>query len=152
MRKIVSRRSGNKKRTFVLVILGLIAVITLTGMLYDAAGRREIRQLSIGAIDFSKLQDGSYTGEYSGTLNHLRDAEVQVTVSAGRVSEIRILKGAVDKTGKPLELKEGLSIVDLFGTVLQRQSLLVDAISGATLTSKTHLKALEHALEQARIK
>jgi hypothetical protein len=33
----------------------------------------------------------------------------------------------------------------------KKRTLQVDVISGATLTSKTHLKALENALEQARV-
>jgi uncharacterized protein with FMN-binding domain len=33
---------------------------------------------------------------------------------------------------------------------LSSQSLQVDVISGATLTSKTHLKALEDALKKAQ--
>ncbi|HHV58206.1 MAG TPA: FMN-binding protein, partial [Firmicutes bacterium] len=36
--------------------------------------------------------------------------------------------------------------------VIKSQSLQVDVISGATLTSKAHLKAVENALEQAEIK
>jgi uncharacterized protein with FMN-binding domain len=37
----------------------------------------------------------------------------------------------------------------LFDRVIEAQSLQVDAISGATLTSKAYLKAVENALEQA---
>ncbi|WP_368487958.1 FMN-binding protein [Clostridium sp. BJN0013] len=37
---------------------------------------------------------------------------------------------------------------DLFQKVIELQSLQVDIISGATLTSKAHLKALENALKQ----
>jgi uncharacterized protein with FMN-binding domain len=40
----------------------------------------------------------------------------------------------------------------LFRHVIESQSLQVDVISGATLTSKAHLKALENALEQAETK
>lgn len=47
---------------------------------------------------------------------------------------------------------KGISIGDLFRHVIESQSLQVDVISGATLTSKAHLKALENALEQAKRK
>jgi len=58
----------------------------------------------------------------------------------------------VDKEGKPAKLTGGQSIADLFGDAIKSQTLQVDVISGATLTYKTHLKALENALEQAQVK
>jgi len=76
---------------------------------------------------------------------------VKVTISGGEISDIEILKGAVDKEGQPLKIKAGKSIEDLFNEVVESESLQVDVISGATLTSKTHLKALENALEQAKV-
>lgn len=103
-------------------------------------------------MDFKKLNDGVYLGEYIGTKNHSRDTKVQAIISGDKISDIEILKGALDKEGKPSELTGGLSIGDLFDNVIKSQSLQVDVISGATLTSKTHLKALENALEQAQTK
>jgi uncharacterized protein with FMN-binding domain len=49
------------------------------------------------------------------------------------------------KEDRPQEFFEGL-----YGSVIEAQSLRVDAISGATLTSKAHLKAVEAALLQAQ--
>lgn len=152
MNKGITRKRGNKKWIILLVIIGVIAIISIIGVNAGAPGRREIEQMTIGTINFAKLRDGTYTGEYTGTKDHLRDTKVQATVTNGHVSEIRILKGALDKTGKPAELKGGLSIGDLFGNVVRTESLQVDVISGATLTSKTHLKALENALKQAEAK
>jgi uncharacterized protein with FMN-binding domain len=43
-----------------------------------------------------------------------------------------------------------MTIEDLFKRVIDSDSLQVDAISGATLTSKAHLKALENALKQSQ--
>jgi uncharacterized protein with FMN-binding domain len=58
----------------------------------------------------------------------------------------------VDKEGKPVKLAGGQSIADLFGNAIKAQTLDVDVISGATLTCKAHIKALENALEQAQKK
>lgn len=101
MNKGAGRKRGNKKWIILLVIIGAIAIISIVGVNAGAPGRREIQQLTIGAIDFAKLSDGTYTGEYTGTKDHSRDTIVQATISAGRVSEIRILKGDLDKTGTP---------------------------------------------------
>ena len=48
------------------------------------------------------------------------------------------------------ELGEGVTAVGYLTRAAAAQSLGIDAISGATLTSKTLLKALENALEQAQ--
>lgn len=149
----MARRKGKIRVWIVaLVILGVIAVVLVGGILSSASGRREVQELTIDAVDFKKLRDGTYVGEYSGTKDHSRDTKVQVIISEDKISDIKILKGALDKEGKPAELTGGLSIGDLFDNVIKSQSLQVDAISGATLTSKVHLKALENALEQSQTK
>lgn len=133
-----------------LVILGVISAALGGGILLTAPGRNEIKNLIIANLDFKKLRDGTYVGEYKGTKDSFRNAKVQVTVSSGKVSAIRVLKGALDKEGKPVQIRNGLTIDDLSGRVIESQSLQVDVISGATLTSKAHLKAVENALEQSQ--
>lgn len=150
MSKRMKRKKGFRKWFVALAIFGVIVLIGVAMIVLDGQGRRELQQMSISTVDFSRLQDGTYTGEYTGKANHSRDAKVEVTVTAGRVAEIRILKGALDNEGLPLKLQSGQTVYDLFGEVMRAQSLEVDAISGATLTSKAHLKALENALKQAQ--
>ena len=133
----------------VLIVTLVISGLALAGILIDVPGRREIAGLSFPLINFKKLHDGTYIGDYKGTKSHLRDAQVKVTISGGEISDIEILKGAADKVGKPTVIKGGKSIADLFDEVVKSETLQVDVISGATLTSKTHLKALEDALEKA---
>ena len=93
---------------------------------------------------------GTYIGDYTGTKGGFRNSTVEVTISGGKITKITIRKGAIDKNGNPTELSGGLTIYDLFKKVMEKESLQVDAISGATLTSKSHLKALENALKQAK--
>ncbi|BBB92566.1 MAG TPA: FMN-binding protein [Methylomusa anaerophila] len=133
-----------------LIIFGVLIVGAAGGFLADAPGRHEIQELVIQDVDFKKLRDGTYEGAYTGTKSHSRDTQVEVTISGGGITAVKILKGALDKTGKPAELTGGLSIEDLFGNVIEAKTLQVDTISGATLTSKAHLKALENALKQAQ--
>lgn len=135
-----------------LVLLAVVGVGLLGGFLADAPSRREAGKLSFSDVKFKNLVDGTYIGEFKGKKSRLRDAEVEVMISEGEISDITILKGAVDKEGKPMELTGGRDINDLFNDAIQSQTLQVDVISGATLTSKTHLKALENALEQAQVK
>ena len=142
----------NKRRWWLIPILLLLVLCAVgtAAVLSDAPSRREISALSIENVDFSNLKDGTYTGSFVGTEGNLRDTTVEVVVADGSVSNIRILRGAVDNTGAAQEMGKGKTAYDLFDAVLLKKSMQVDLISGATLTSKTHLKALEQALLQAQ--
>lgn len=145
-------RSKRKMKAWIIVaiVLGVTIIAAAGGFLADAPGRNEIQALVIQDVDFKNLRDGTYLGEYTGTKSHSRDTKIEVTISGGEITTVRILKGALDKEGKPAELTGGLSIDDLFSNAIEAKTLQVDAISGATLTSKAHLKALENALKQAQ--
>lgn len=149
----MSRKGGKRRKKRVWIVLLCVFVLIAGGLggglLFSSPGRKEIRELSIGNVDFSNLRDGTYVGKYTGTKDHFRDTEVQVKIEGGEIAAVDIKKGALDKKGKPAELTGGRNITELFNEVVATQSLQVDVISGATLTSKTHLKALENALKQA---
>jgi len=130
---------------FIIIILGATTVFFA-----DAPQRRELQAISIGNIDFTKLRDGTYIGEFKASKGEARNASVKVCIAGGEITEIKILKGAVDEKGNPKEINNGMTIDDLFQEVVQSETLKVDAISGATLTSNAHLKALENALKQAQ--
>lgn len=144
-------RKGKRKMWVMISILGVLAVVMGGGFLFTAPGRQELMNINIATLDFKKLHDGTYLGQYSGTKDHFRDAKVEVTVSSGKVSCIKVIEGTnVYKEGKPIELKNGLTIEDLKSRVIKEQSLQVDVISGATLTSNAYLKAMENALIKAQ--
>lgn len=148
--KNTRKRKGKKTMLIaILIIVVLIFAGVSGGILVDAPARREIKKLNFGEVDFNDFRDGSYIGEYKGNKSHSRDTKVKVEIKKGKISDITILKGALDKEGNPAKLTGGKSIDDLFDNVVKEQTLQVDVISGATLTSKTHLKALESALKQA---
>ena len=137
---------------WITIVIAIIGAAGLIAVLADAPGRNEIRDLTFSDMDFKNLQDGTYVGEFKGIKSHLRDSKVELTVSKGIISNVKILKGALDKEGKPVKLKGGHSIEELLNNAVTKQTLEVDVISGATVTSKSHLKALENALEQAQPK
>ena len=150
MKRTEKRKGKRKMWITILIIVGVIAIGATGGILADAPGRREIKELTFSKVDFKNLRDGTYIGEYVGEKSHSRDTKVEVSISGGKVSDVTILKGALDKEGKPAELTGGKSIDDLFDNAVKSQSLQVDVISGATITSKAHLKALENALDKAQ--
>ena len=68
--------------------------------------------------------------------------ECDVSVSKGKVTDIQ-LSATKDPAAPNMQHKE------LYDRVIKAQSLQVDTISSATLTSKAYLKAVENALVQA---
>ena len=148
----VTKTARNKVRIWIVIpiIIGLAICGASIAFLADAPGRQELQTLVIGDVDFTKLEDGTYTGEYNGIKGDSRNAAVEITVLNGEITGIKILKGALDSDGNLAELTGGRTVGDLFQQVVESETLQVDAISGATLTSKAHLKALENALRQAQ--
>jgi uncharacterized protein with FMN-binding domain len=76
-------------------------------------------------------------------MNKWRANECQVSVSSGRVTGIQLM-ASKDPGGKNTQTQA------LYDRVIQAQSLQVDTISGATLTSKAYLQAVENALVLAQ--
>ncbi|MEA4882483.1 MAG: FMN-binding protein [Clostridia bacterium] len=124
------------------VVLGVAIVLValrLGGAIFLKSGLEAGRNLPIGVLDFSKLKDGVYTGRHqAGRWSN----EVKVTVSSGRVTDIRILRGIRFATPKFAE--------DVVRSIMEAQSLQVDTVSGATITTKAYLKAVENALTEAK--
>jgi uncharacterized protein with FMN-binding domain len=148
--QIVKKRKGKTKVWIVVLsIVVVLGVVLAGGIILTASARKELQNAVIAEVDFKKLKDGVYTGEYRSTKESYRNAAVEVTVSSGTVTEIRVTEGALAGDKQETEIKKGITINSLFDEVIKSQSLQVDVISGATLTSKAHLKALENALKQA---
>lgn len=146
-------KTSKKKRRGWLIPVGILALLIIGGLgmlIADTPNRREIAEMQIGQVDFSRLNDGTYTGSFTGTKGHMRDVTLTVTIANGVVTDVSIPNEALDDEGNPMELGEGVTSVGYLNRAVSAQSLGIDAISGATLTSKTLLKALENALEQAQ--
>jgi len=126
----------------VLIGLGIFVLVVVVGlgvMLLATEGqRREDRNLAIADVDFSKVPDGTYRGSYKGWNKF----DVLVTVAGGTVTDIKIAEDspnpATDVTDKIIE------------RIVSGQSLNLDAVSGATVTTKGLLKAVEGALVEQR--
>ena len=93
--------------------------------------------LHIGTVDLDTVADGAYIGVCQ---NKILFAVVKVEVQNHQITSIEI----VEHKDAYMEQAEQIA-----GAVCSEQSLEVDAVSGATLTSDTVLKAIENALEDA---
>lgn len=117
--------AGARTRAFAAVFVGLIAL---------AASSCRLPTIDIGLVDFSSVEAGSYEGSWDGGMVKAR---VAVGADDGYVTGITILRHDCG-TGKPAEA--------IVGRVVERQSLQVDTVSGATYSSRVILRAIENAL------
>jgi uncharacterized protein with FMN-binding domain len=145
----MNKSSKITRRKFLLysVIAAAGSVTAVGGIGWSAISRehKEAASLPLDAVDFSKLIDGTFHGAYSGGMYGWRANECDVTVVNGAVSDIQ-LSVSQDPGG------ENTDCDMLYNRVIEAQSLQVDTISGATLTSKAYLQAVENALLQAQNK
>ncbi|QOX62019.1 FMN-binding protein [Anoxybacterium hadale] len=129
-----------KKRKLIYILL---AAVLLIGLGYGARNgldvmyyKKAVEELSIESIDLSRVKDGTYTGSCDARLVA---ATVKVTVVGGKITDIKLMKHKNDRG------KAGEAVVD---EILKQQKPDVDAISGATNSSRIIMKAVENALEK----
>ena len=116
----------------------LIACVAAVVLLGGCTFVEKIEQLTIGDIDIASVRDGTYTG----TVRVLPvTAKVRVIVKDGAVTSIDLLRHFHGPDHGAEEI---------LGRVIAGQSLVVDAVSGSTYSSKVVLKAIESALNKGR--
>jgi len=118
-------------------ILLLVLVLAAGAvMAYMAKELASLEQAVIPEADFSAVQDGTFEGSYkAGPVQVVLD----VTVKDHQITKIDLIKH-VNGQGRPAE-----AILD---QVIAAQSLQVDAVTGATYSSKAILLAIQDALTQ----
>ena len=123
-----------KRKNSALKIIGIIVVVIVLiiagGFFAVTRGLDEMQGLVINNINISELPDGEYTGEFD---RYRWSNKVTVTIEDGKVMEVR------PENGQALEL-------ELSERIITSQSLQVDIDTGATVSSKAFLKAVEEAL------
>jgi uncharacterized protein with FMN-binding domain len=86
------------------------------------------------------FKPGTYTGESIGIKGPLK---VEVTVTADEITDIKVLSHS------ETEGIGSLAVDELPGKIIESQSLKVEAVSGATSSSKSVIEAVEKALKQS---
>jgi uncharacterized protein with FMN-binding domain len=130
------------------IIVALVIAVSLGvggGMGWSRVSKEhaEAGNVQIADVNFATLRSGTYEGTYEGGMYKWRAATVQVFVDSGKVKNITLLRSSDPG-------KKNTNQALLFDRVVQSQSLQVDVISGATLTSKAYLKSVENALVKAQ--
>lgn len=99
-----------------------------------SSGNKDQSEDTIKTPDLTILEDGVYAGSFK---KGLVSASVELTIQDKKITDFVIIKHRCGK-GRPAEA--------ITSRVLEEQSLEVDAISGATASSRVILKAAEAAL------
>lgn len=127
----------DRKKRGLWIIAILIVLCLVGGSIYLVKVwnyQKTVKNLTYSDIAIEDIESGIYIGECNVDFIY---AKVAVTVENGAITQIEILEHKNER-GTPAE-----KIVD---DILQQQSIDVDAISGATNSSKVIKKAVENAL------
>jgi len=129
--------SKTKKR---LIIFGIIIAVIIVGIIILFVNMEKststYKDFDFGNIDLTSIEDGTYTGSEDGGIVK---ASVEVTVKDHTITQIKILSHDCGK-GKPAEI-----IVD---DIVEKNSLAVDTVSGATYSSNVIKMAVFNALSK----
>ncbi len=131
------------KKKWPLIAAAIVLLVFLSGGLFylDRVQQyqKHVAGMTVADVDFSSIPDGTYEGSADETFIRVR---VRVTVKDGAVSDIALIEHENGR-GKPAEA--------IIGEIIKRQTLNVDAVSGATNSSIIIKKAVENALRAANI-
>jgi uncharacterized protein with FMN-binding domain len=129
-----SEMRDRKNKTLRVIGIIFVTLIIIVGGGYIAASRGlpEMQDIVINDVSPDEMSDGVYTGEFN---RYRWSYRVNVTVQGGRIVDIQIGNGGA--------LEQELS-----ERIIANQSLDVDINTGATVSSKAFLKAVETALVQ----
>jgi uncharacterized protein with FMN-binding domain len=113
-----------------IVLIGIMAIVSFNGMGY-------VQKMTVNPVDLSKIADSEYPGSFTqGRFSY----SVEVTVKDHRIRAVR-------STGSRQVMNAVME--QIFDRIVQDQSVAVDTVSGASLTTKAVSKAVENALTQA---
>lgn len=125
------------RKTIIITFIVLTAILSM-GIFSNLQKKSQIarlKNLPVRQIDLAGIADGSYKGSFC--LKRFCYA-VEVTISSGAISDIVLLSNTKSEYGeKAAVIKD---------RIIEAQSLQVDVISGATISSKSIIKAVEKAL------
>ncbi len=127
-------RQVRKARPTATLAAALAAVVVIAAAMALAGCSHSPEQIELSMPDLAKIPDGRYAGEAKQFPVLVK---VEVTVGAGKITGFKILK---HRNGR------GRAAESLAGRVVEKQTIEIDAVTGATYSSMVILKAGENAL------
>jgi uncharacterized protein with FMN-binding domain len=124
--------------TLCILIAG--AIIFASYMKVINSYQEKVKNTIITDVDIAAIPDGSYIGEYDVGIIY---AKVEVLVEAGKIKDIVIIE---HRNGR------GATAESIVEKIIEKQSINVDAVSGATNSSTVLKKAVEVAVQGERLR
>jgi uncharacterized protein with FMN-binding domain len=131
-------KKKKKRRIALWIVLGAVGALVIFAVSFLMLGQGAIMGIKIKDISAQGIADGTYTGSFDG---HRWSNTLSVTVSGEKITGIGIMK---DQSVAVPDVSN-----ELFADVIEKQSAAVDTVSGATVSSKAYLKAVQNALQGA---
>lgn len=129
------KRQLKVNRKVVLGVVLALAFLAVLSLAMQTITLRRIRNMEIRDSDLSSLADGAYLGRAKfGNFTY----EAEVTVKDHRITDLEFTR---NRKSSYARFAEGI-----IPKVIENQNANVDAITGATTTSKALMKAVENAL------
>lgn len=135
IKKVLNKKRKHKKAALIFLFFSAAAIFmtVLVGMVL-VPEYRAAEEMEIVEIDLRRIPDGTY---YGTAETIMAAADVAVTVEEKRITKIELIRH-VHSNGAMAE-----AVLD---QIIEKQTLSVDAVSGATISSLVLLKAVEEAL------
>ncbi|MBS4008209.1 MAG: FMN-binding protein [Clostridium sp.] len=118
----------------------LLLLLIVTPLLFGCGANRAAEKPgdTQAAVDFGSVPDGTHRGMFTyGAFNFI----VDVVAENGRVVTINVVQNR--------DNQQSADAVAVLDKIIEAQSLDVDAVTGATATSRALTKAVENALRRA---
>lgn len=116
------------------IVIAALLLLNIAIIPFAMIGMKEIKNLSIKTPNFSTLSDSQYDGFYGkGRWNY----NVSVTIKDKKITDIKVYKS---KIPTPEHLNKAI-----IQKIIEKQSISLDAVSGASINTKALCKAVEIA-------
>jgi len=115
-----------------ILLLIILAIFTGCKLTED-----DLNSIQISNVNLSLVNDGTFEGSYAD-IKSGRNARVSVIIKNHKIMEVDILEFSASPVGR-----KGKYVIK---SVIKQQSINVDAVSGATISSNILLKSIENAL------
>ena len=126
----------SRKLRIVLIVVGVVVVIILGLIGWAYVDVIRYNELVIRDVDLQNIADGVYEGSFKGGRF---SNSLEVTVRDHTIVDIKRLKSSMSQE----DVRQ-----KIYARVMEKQSLQIDTVSGATVTTLTTLKAIENALSR----
>ena len=126
----------SRKLRVILIVIGAVIVIALGLIGWAYMDVIRYNELVIRDVDLQNIADGVYGGSFEGGRF---SNSLEATVRDHTIVDIKRLESSMSQEDVRRRI---------YAKVMEKQSLQIDTVSGATVTTLTTLKALENALSR----